>query len=122
MKNLTILATAAGLTIGAALFSPAPASALPLAAPGMTPTTEAMIVQAQTSRHHRRYGHRYVYRDRGWNRGAVIGGAAALGILGAAAAASASPYYGGYGCYIEQRPVHDQWGRYLGVQNVRVCP
>lgn len=121
MKRLTL--AAAGLTAGAALLAPTTGSALPLAAPGAVSTADKMIVQAQSSRHYRRHGHRHVYRHRGWNNGAVIGGAAALGILGAAAAASAYPYGGGgYGCYIEQRPVHDQWGRYVGVQNVQVCP
>lgn len=120
MKKLSMIAAAAGLTAGAALIAPSAGSALPLAPSAAPAVADSMIVQAQ-SRHYRRHGHRYVYRDRGWNRGAVIGGAAALGILGAAAAASAYPY-GGYNCYIEQRPVHDQWGRYVGVQNVRVCP
>ena len=121
MNHVAKFAAAAGLTAGAALLAPTAGSALPLAAPGMAPSADTMIVQAQSSRHYRRHGHRHVYRHRGWNNGAVIGGAAALGILGAAAAASAYPY-GGYSCHIEQRPVHDQWGRYVGVQNVRVCP
>lgn len=123
MKHLTVFAAAAGAMAGAALFAPSTSSALPLAAPGAGPAaSESSIINAQ-SRHrmraHRR-GPRVVYRNRGWNNGAVIGGAAALGLLGAAAA---YPYYGGgYSCYIEQRPVYDAWGRYIGVQNVRVCP
>jgi len=79
------------------------------------------------------------YRGRGGlSTGAAVGlgvGAAALGILGAAAAANAAPsyyyapapVYGGYGyggyggCYIARQPVYDDWGNYIGSQRVRVC-
>lgn len=123
MKNLILFGLATAVAGGAAFFSPSAVSASPLATPGAVASPETMITQVQSRRHYRGYRHgpRYVYRDRGWNRGAVIGGAAALGVLGAAAAAA--PYYGGgYACYIEQRPVYDAWGRYMGAQNVQVCP
>lgn len=77
-------------------------------------------------------GGRFVGGGRGWrggrgggiSSGAAIGlgvGAAALGILGAAAAAGAAPgpVYGG--CYIVRQPVYDDWGNYLGRRRVRVC-
>lgn len=78
-------------------------------------------------------GARHVYRGGGYRRGpsgAAIGAGVALGVLGAAAAASAaSPYYGGYGygapayggCYMARQPVHDAWGNYLGTRRVQVC-
>lgn len=70
---------------------------------------------------------------RGISSGAAIGlgvGAAALGILGAAAAANSQPYYPAYGapapvygggCYIVRKPMYDDWGNYLGRRRVRVC-
>ena len=82
------------------------------------------------------------YGRPGLSTGAAVGlgvGAAALGILGAAAAANAAPdpyyyapaqVYGGYGyggyggyggCYIVRQPMYDDWGNYLGNRRVRVC-
>lgn len=62
---------------------------------------------------------------RGISSGAAIGlgvGAAALGILGAAAAAGAAEAPPAYGrCYIVRRPVYDDWGNYLGRRRMRVC-
>ena len=107
---------------GAAMFMPSASSATPLASPAAVPGLESMVTQTQSRQRVRAYrgSPRVVYRNRGWNRGAVIGGAAALGVLGAAAA---YPYYGGgYACYYQQQPVYDSWGQYIGVQNVRVCP
>lgn len=123
MNKFAILSVLAVTASGAALLSPAPASAMPLALAGASAGSMEPMIQQVRSRQVRVYrpGPRVVYRNRGWNRGAVIGGAAALGVLGAAAVAA--PYYnGGYGCYIQQRPVYDSWGQYMGVQNVRVCP
>lgn len=64
-------------------------------------------------------------RRRGISTGAAVGlgvGAAALGILGAAAAANSAPapVYGG-GCYIVRQPMYDDFGNYLGRRRVRVC-
>lgn len=64
-----------------------------------------------------------VYRGprRGYG-GAAVGAGLALGILGAAAAASAASGPGYYGeCYITRQPVHDAWGNYVGSRRVRVC-
>lgn len=64
-------------------------------------------------------------RGGGISSGAAIGlgvGAAALGILGAAAAAGAAEAPPAYGrCYIVRQPVYDDWGNYLGRRRVRVC-
>jgi hypothetical protein len=73
------------------------------------------------------YGYRpyYGYR-RGYNRGgAVAAGVAtglALGALGAAAAAPAYGYYGGYApaCYWTREGGYDAWGNYV-VRRVQVC-
>jgi hypothetical protein len=53
----------------------------------------------------------------------VLGGMA----LGAAAASAAqpryyapAPVYGG-DCWIERRPVYDNWGNYIGRRRIRVC-
>ncbi|MEI2733520.1 MAG: hypothetical protein V9G24_01040 [Rhodoblastus sp.] len=64
-------------------------------------------------------------RRRGISTGAAVGlgvGAAALGILGAAAAANSAPapVYGG-GCYFVRQPMYDDFGNYLGRRRVRVC-
>jgi hypothetical protein len=46
--------------------------------------------------------------------------------LGAAAAGAAqgpvyaAPGYGG-GCWVERRPIYDDWGNYVGRRRVRVC-
>lgn len=49
----------------------------------------------------------------------VIGGMA----LGAAAAANGpGPYYEGPGeCWMERRPIYDEYGNFIGRRRVRVC-
>ncbi len=48
----------------------------------------------------------------------VVGGA----MLGAAAAnANRDPYYGGGECWMERRPVYDEYGNMIGRRRVRVC-
>lgn len=63
----------------------------------------------------------YVRRGGRWVPGAAIG----LGILGAAAIAGAAsrPYYDGdYGdCWVERRPIYNNWGEYVGSRRIRVC-
>lgn len=63
---------------------------------------------------------------RGLSTGAAVGlgvGAAALGILGAAAAANAAPPAVVYDdCYWTSRRVYDDWGNYVGRRRVQVCP
>ena len=58
-------------------------------------------------------------------RGGGIGprGAAAigLGVLGAAVAIGAAQSAAPRECWVEQQPVHDNWGNFLGYRNVRVC-
>jgi hypothetical protein len=68
----------------------------------------------------------------GWGGGYNAGPAVAAGVLGGmalgAAAASAAqpryyapaPVYGG-DCWIERRPVYDNWGNYIGRRRIRVC-
>ncbi len=64
------------------------------------------------------------YRGGGWGPGpavaaGVIGGMA----LGAAAAGAANgPYYGpGPACWVERRPVYDEYGNFIGRRRMRVC-
>jgi hypothetical protein len=67
------------------------------------------------------------YRGGGWGWGApavaagVVGGMA----LGAAAANAANgPYYGpgpAPACWMEARPVYDEYGNFIGRRRVRVC-
>ncbi|MGP0105462.1 hypothetical protein [Rhodoblastus sp.] len=66
----------------------------------------------------------------GWGcGGGNAGGAAAAGLigglaLGAAIANSNQPAYVAPvdgGCWLERRPVYDQWGNYIGRRRVRVC-
>lgn len=138
-----LLGAAAALSCGM-LLAPA-ASALPLSAGAegvarvradTAPVTEVRYRgRGAPGVVYRGGGARYVYRGGGYRRGpsgAAIGAGVALGVLGAAAAASAaSPYYGGYGygygapvyggCYIARQPVHDAWGNYLGTRRVQVC-
>jgi hypothetical protein len=71
----------------------------------------------------------YYYRGGGWGgpgpavAAGVLGGVA----LGAAAASAANgPYYGpgpGYGgeCWMERRPIVDEYGVVIGRRRVRVC-
>ncbi|MDF2118735.1 hypothetical protein PY365_24495 [Roseiarcaceae bacterium H3SJ34-1] len=134
MKKIYGLAVGASLAVAA--FAASPASALPLAAglgaSASDANTVSMIDQVQ---YRRGYGGRrgYYYGGRrGIGPGAAIAGVAALGILGAAAAASAQPnyypapaygyggpYYGG--CYWERRPVFDAWGNPRGTHPFQVC-
>jgi len=128
MKTLSILGIVAAAAAGTMIVAPSSSSAMPVggaqAALGAT-VGESMIVHVQSRRYRGARAYQYsaprsVYRhNRGYHTGAaVLGGAVALGVLGAAATA-APGYYSE--CYLEQRPVVDQWGRYLGVQDVRVC-
>ncbi len=59
------------------------------------------------------------------------GGAAAAGLIGglalgtAIANANQPRYYAAPadgGCWIERRPVYDQWGNFIGRRRIRVCP
>jgi hypothetical protein len=75
----------------------------------------------------------YYYRGGGWGGGwGGPGPAVAAGVLGgmavgaAAAGAANGPYYGpgpGYGgqCWIERRPIVDEYGVVIGRRRVRVC-
>lgn len=71
----------------------------------------------------------YYYRGGGWGG---PGPAVAAGVLGgmavgaAAAGAANGPYYGpgpGYGgqCWMERRPIVDEYGVVIGRRRVRVC-
>jgi hypothetical protein len=60
-------------------------------APQATVAVPAQVTDVQYR--YRRYGYRRGY---GWG-GPAIGAAVGLGVLGAAAAAASTPYYGGYG-------------------------
>jgi hypothetical protein len=78
----------AALEIGAGSASAAPMGITPKA----SVDTPSQLTDVQYR--YRRYGYRG-YR-RGWG-GPAVGAAIGLGVLGAAAAAASSPYYGGYG-------------------------
>jgi hypothetical protein len=69
----------------------------------------------------------------GWGCGGDnAGGAAAAGLIGGLALGAviananqpryyyATPAYGG-GCWIERRPVYDEWGNFIGRRRVRIC-
>jgi hypothetical protein len=63
----------------------------------------------------------------GYNAGPAVAAGVLGGMaLGAAAAGAAqgpvyaAPGYGG-GCWVERRPVYDDWGNYIGRRRVRVC-
>ncbi|MEJ0096136.1 MAG: hypothetical protein WDN46_22805 [Methylocella sp.] len=74
------------------------------------------------------------WRGAGWHGGYWRGGrwygggwgvplAAGLAV-GALAGAAAYPYYGygAYGgCYVQNQPTYDGWGRFVGYQPARVC-
>jgi len=136
MKKIYGLAVGASLAVAA--FAAAPATAMPLASGLSGPVADAqaslLIEQVQFRGRGRVGGPRYVapryaprYGRRGIGPGGAIAAGAALGILGAAAAASAAPgYYApapayGYGCYYERRPVYDAWGNPRGTHPVQVC-
>jgi hypothetical protein len=63
------------------------------------------------------------------NDGAAVGAGIAAGILGGAmlgaAAAGAVPpapaYYDGPECWMERRPMYDEYGNFIGRRRVRVC-
>ncbi|MCW2284361.1 hypothetical protein M2323_002090 [Rhodoblastus acidophilus] len=63
------------------------------------------------------------------NDGAAVGAGIAAGILGGAmigaAAANAAPpapvYYDAPECWMERRPMYDEFGNYIGRRRVRVC-
>ena len=59
----------------------------------------------------------------GWNAGPAVAAGVLGGLaLGAVAAGAArGPYYGGGECWIERRPVYDEYGDYLGRRRMRVC-
>ncbi len=38
-----------------------------------------------------------------------------------AGAAAYGPYYGGYGGCVQNQPIYDGWGRFIGYQQVPVC-
>lgn len=66
------------------------------------------------------------WRGGGWGGG--WGGPAAVGVIGGlalgAVAASAYPYGYGYGyrsCGVQNQPVYDGWGQFVGYRPVRVC-
>lgn len=69
----------------------------------------------------------YYYRGGGgWNAGPAVAAGVLGGMaLGAAAASAAhGPYYYGPsygGCWIERRPMYDDWGNYIGRRRIRVC-
>lgn len=62
----------------------------------------------------------------GYNAGPAVAAGVLGGLaLGAVAAGAAQgPYYGPgpvEGCWVERRPVYDDYGNYLGRRRVRVC-
>lgn len=133
-----IYGLAVGASLAVAAFAATPASALPLAAglgsSASDANTVSMIDQVQYRRGYGgpRRGYYGGYRRGGISPGAAVAGVAALGILGAAAAASAQPNYYpapayGYGppvyrgCYWERRPVFDAWGNPRGTHPFQVC-
>jgi hypothetical protein len=68
------------------------------------------------------------WRGGGWGWGGGWGAPVAAGLLGGLAvgaiAGSAYPYgpYGGYGgCYLQNQPVYNGWGQFVGYRPVRVC-
>jgi hypothetical protein len=135
MKKIYGLAVGASLAVAA--FAVSPASALPLAAGlGATASDAASTSMIDQVQYRRGFGGRRGYYGGGYRRGGIGPGAVAgivgLGILGAAAAASAQPNYYpapayGYGapvyggCYWERRPVFDAWGNPRGTHPFQVC-
>jgi hypothetical protein len=79
----------AALEIGAGSATAAPMGIAPTAIVG----APSQLTDVQYR--YRRYGYNRGYR-RGWG-GPAVGAAIGLGVLGAAAAAASTPYYGGYG-------------------------
>ena len=68
------------------------------------------------------------HRNGGAVAAGVLGGLAVGAIAGSVAAnangypayAAPAPVYGG-GCYLERRPVYDEYGEVIGHRRVRVC-
>jgi hypothetical protein len=58
------------------------------------------------------------HRHGGWHGGAVAAGVVGALALGAMAA-SAAPAYSD--CYVDERPVYNRRGQYIGTRSVRVC-
>ncbi len=131
MNIIKSLVLASSLAAAIGLAGAPAASALTMGGAGATVTQDAaannLVQQVQRRRAFSRgsgvrrgavRGGRVV---RGGRRGIGVGGAAALGlglgILGAAAAANAYPRE----CWIERRPVYNNWGEYVGDRNTRVC-
>ncbi len=131
MNIIKSLVLASSLAAAIGLAGAPAASALTMGGAGATVTQDAaannLVQQVQRRRAFtrgsgvRRSGpvrRGPVYRGR---RGISPGGAAALGLglglLGAAAAANAYPRE----CWIERRPVYNNWGDYVGDRNVRIC-
>lgn len=54
-----------------------------------------------------------------YGRNAAFFGGLAIGAL--AGGAFAGGYGGGYGCWIDSRPVYNHWGDIIGYRRVRVC-
>jgi hypothetical protein len=96
-KTISKLASAAAL--GATLLgTPTSAMAAPM---GIAPKATVAAPSAVTDVQWRRWGGGGYYR-RGWGGGwggPALGAAVGLGVLGAAAAATAAPYYYGYPAY-----------------------
>jgi len=92
--NRKIIVLAGALALAAFEIGAGSASAAPMGiAPKASVDTPSQLTDVQYR--YRRYGYRG-YR-RGWG-GPAVGAAIGLGVLGAAAAAAtAAPYYGGYG-------------------------
>jgi len=128
MSKLSVIVAAA--VAGAVMLAASAASAAPGITTGLNKAdiaTESQIIQVQ------RRGVRPGVRPVGPPAGRVvrrggrgIGGAGAaaigLGVLGAAiavGAAQSQPYY--RECWIENRPVHDGWGNFMGYRRIRVC-
>jgi hypothetical protein len=63
------------------------------------------------------------YGGGGWGAGPAVAAGVLGGLaLGAVAAGAArGPYYGGGECWIERRPVYDEYGDFLGRRRMRVC-
>ena len=95
-KIIVPLAGALALATAMDVAALTSASAAPMGiSPKASVAVPAQVTDVQYR--YRRYGYRGGYR-RGYGWGApAVGAAIGLGVLGAAAAAASTPYYGGYG-------------------------
>jgi hypothetical protein len=94
MNRKIIVPLAGALALAALEIGAGSASAAPMGiAPKAIVDTPSQLTDVQYR--YRRYGYNRGYR-RGWG-GPAVGAAIGLGVLGAAAAAASTPYYGGYG-------------------------